>query len=78
MKAKVLLVVVLLSLVLAACMNEQPVSQGSSLYRILDCDYGVVCWKYTSGGVFCLPISQTRLAYEDVCSVPITREVSKP
>ena len=62
--------VLLLVLVLAACepSGEKPKQAevgyiGNSVYRYVDKEAGVVCWRICSGGcgIDCLPINETEL-----------------
>ena len=32
-----------------------------NIYRVIDIDSETVCWVYSPGGIFCLPLSQTGL-----------------
>lgn len=69
---KFLLLVVLLSLLLAACgpqseQGAQDTPKVTSVYiakglaRIVDAEAGVVCWIYAGRGLSCMPLSDTLL-----------------
>ena len=38
-----------------------PLTTGSDLRRVIDKEAGVVCYVHFKGGVFCLPLSETKL-----------------
>jgi hypothetical protein len=69
-----IIVGVLIVLLLAACggnMDDSPRAanrtqvEGTYIVRSIDKEAGVVCWQNTtynsSGGIFCMPLSQTKL-----------------
>ena len=75
-----LVVLLVVALLLAGCAAEtvsttddgggQMVNVTGSIRRIVDCEAGVVLYRYAAGyagGVFALPIADTALDYDDVC-----------
>lgn len=64
---RIILVVLMVTMLAVSCGSPpSPEQEGvgwthisGALYRIIDVEAGVVC--YIDGGIFCLPIDQTRL-----------------